>query len=157
MKIYLRPLLKSEYPLTMAWRSNPDIFQGFVQQTAPLKWEEHIAWHKSRNRDWRNFIAMYNGRPIGVVTIGQLDHWSPEIGIIVGETSLWGKGIGTAMVEKAIAWIRNYAKNHKQIYACHTTILDNNKASIRIFEKCGFVYVDEARPGESWYKLEVIK
>ena len=151
MDIKFRAVCKEDYPLTMAWRSNPDIFQGFYQQNAPLEWDRHNAWYDSRNRDWRNFLAIYNGRPVGVITIGQLDHWEPEIGVYLGEVTLYGKGIGTGMVQKAIEWIQEYELSHSHIQSIHTTVLDSNIASIKLFLKCGFKQVGMARKGESWY------
>ena len=106
MMILLRDANKSDLPLIMAWRSNPLIYQGFYQQTEPLRWEEHLAWWESRNKDWREFIIVLvedtEMRDVGVVTIGQLDHWSPEAGVLLGEVSLWGKGIGTQAVRGGI-------------------------------------------------------
>ena len=76
MNIYLRPLTESDYPLTMAWRSNPLVYEGFYSQVKPLEWNEHINWIKSRNQDWRNFIIMYDDRPVGVFITCQLDQIS---------------------------------------------------------------------------------
>lgn len=149
MDIYLRPTIESDYLLTMAWRSNPDLYQGFYQQGKPLKWEEHIAWYLSRNKDWRNFIIMFDDRPVGVVTIGQLDHWSPEIGYYIGETTLWGKGIGKEAVRLALEYIKGCGKDY-----CHTTILKTNQRSIRLVKSLGFEYMAEARKGELWFRLK---
>ncbi len=129
----------------MAWRSDPDIYQGFYQQTKPLTWIEHINWLNSRNQDWRNFIIWMNGRRIGVVTIGQLDHWSPEIGYYIGEKSLWGQGYGCKAVELATEVIKGLGKAY-----CHTTVKTDNKASLRLLEKLGFEIMADARPGEIW-------
>jgi len=150
MCTYLRPTEKSDYPLIMSWRSNPLVFQGFYRQTEPLKWEEHIAWIKSRNQDWRNFIIMYEDRPVGGVTIGQLDHWEPEVGYYIGEVSLWGKGIGREAVKLALDYIKNYGREH-----CHTTVLESNERSIRLLESLGFKKNGEARKGEIWMKAEL--
>ena len=93
MNIRLRLIQKEDYPLTLAWRSNPEIFRGFYQQSQSQKavvWDEHVQWYESRNVDWRNFIVVFEDRPAGVVTIGQLDNWEPEIGVYIGELGLWG-------------------------------------------------------------------
>ncbi len=132
----------------MAWRSDPDIYQGFYQQTKPLIWNEHINWLLSRNDDWRIYIVILDGRRIGVVTIGQLDYWESEIGIYIGKKSLWGKGIGRQAVALAIEWLRNYGKRY-----IRTTILDSNKRSAKMFESLGFKRVADARPMESLYRL----
>lgn len=94
---------------------------------------------------------IHDDRPIGVVNIGQLDYWSPEIGYFIGELSLWGKGLGTQAVQLGINWVQEYAETHKHITHIHTTIKDDNKASIKLIKKLGFVKGMEARKGESYW------
>jgi len=138
----------------MAWRSNPLIFQGFYSQKEPLTWEEHIEWWHSRNQDWRMFIICLKEetdiREIGLVSIGQLDHWSPEIGYFIGEISLWGKGYGGEAVKLACEWLKTKGKQYT-----HTTILDNNERSIRLIKSLGFEYLGKARKEESWYQKKL--
>ena len=149
--IYLRLANESDFALIMAWRSNPLIYQGFYSQKEPLKWDEHISWLKFRNRDWREFIIDSQEddiiRPVGVITIGQLDHWSPEIGILIGNPTDWGKGFGKLSLALTFQWLREYNKGY-----VHTTILDSNERSISLFKGCGFEYLGKAREGESWYQ-----
>ncbi len=150
MDVRLRLLQREEYPLTMAWRSNPDIYKGFYQQERPLTWEEHLEWHNSRNRDWRNFVIMYEDRPVGIVTISQLDHWEPEIGFYIGETSLWGKGVGKEAVRLGLDYIKEQGK-----VCCHTTVLDNNERSMRLMKSLGFEVTGKAREGETWVRVRL--
>lgn len=153
--MYLREANITDLPLMMAWRSNPLIYQGFYQQSSPLVWEEHLSWFQSRNPDWRTFIIIYEHRAVGVVTIGQLDHWSPELGYYLGEISLWGKGLGTEAVGLGIKWIKEYAKTHRHITGLHTTILDDNIGSIKLIKKLGFVKGMKAREGETYWAREL--
>lgn len=150
--IFLRNATEADLPLIMAWRSNPLSYQGFYSQKQPLTWEEHINWWQSRNKDWREFlIVLVDGthtRDIGVVTIGQLCHWSPEIGYFIGEVSLWGKGYGKEAVKQAMDWLKIYGKEY-----CHTTIKDDNKRSISLIKSLGFERLGKAREGESWYQV----
>lgn len=152
--IFLRNAHESDLPLIMAWRSNPLCYQGFYTQKQPLSWEEHINWWKSRNKDWREFlIVLVEGthvRDIGIVTIGQLDHWSPEVGYVIGEVSLWGKGFGKEAVRLACDWLRMMGKEY-----CHTTIKDKNLRSIRLIKNLGFKRLGKAREGESWYQKKL--
>ncbi len=94
--------------------------------------------------------------PVGWVNLGQLDHFSPEIGYAIGDTSLWGKGIATEGVRLAIEWIKEYAQTHKHIVAVHTTIKDDNLSSIRVVEKLGFTKGMEARKGEHFWQRRVL-
>lgn len=147
--IYLREATEQDLELLMAWRSNPVVYEGFYQQNAPLEWEEHLGWWKSRNKDWRTFIIVlvsaYRDRKVGVVTIGQLDHWNPEIGYYIGEVSLWGKGIGKEAVKLGINWLKE--RGYK---ACHTTVKIENKRSANLLWKLGFQVLGGAREGEIW-------
>jgi RimJ/RimL family protein N-acetyltransferase len=147
----LRLATKDDLPLMMAWRSNPLIYAGFYQQKNPLKWDEHLKWWESR-LNWRVFLCLLDDRPIGVLNIGQLDHWSPEIGYYIGEISLWDNDYGTQMVQLGIDWLKNYSKSNKHIQSVHTTIKDNNIGSIKIVKRLNFKKGMEARIGEHyWY------
>lgn len=86
-------------------------------------------------------------RPVGYVNIGQLEHYSPEIGYVVGEVSLWGRGIGKEAVRQALEWVKTQGKEY-----CHTTVLKNNKRGIGILRSLGFVRRGEARKGEWRYE-----
>jgi RimJ/RimL family protein N-acetyltransferase len=135
----------SDYELIIAWRSDPEIYQGFYSQERSLTWDEHLQWLLSRNHDWREFLIWYEGRRIGVVTIGQLDHWNPEIGYLIGEKSLWGQGLGTKAVHLALDYLRAHNKEF-----CHTTVLNGNKRSIGLLKSLGFEYKMDARDDEIW-------
>jgi len=152
--ILLREAVKGDLTLILSWRNNPDVYQGFYCQKSPITWDEHCNWWASRY-NWKEFIVVlyedYIMRPIGVVTLGQLDHWSPEIGYYIGETSLWGKGYGREAVKEGMAWL----KKHGYQYT-HTTILDKNKRSIRLIKSLGWEYLGIAREGESWYQVKLI-
>ena len=149
-KMYLRKAEYNDLPLMMAWRSNPLVYKGFYTQTKPLEWEEHINYWNSRNQDWHLFIVMYEERPIGIVGIGQTDHWSPEIGYTIGEVSLWGKGLGRKAVNLGIEWLRNHSRTNKHIVAFHTTIPKDNKRGLRLAKSLGLKISGDARKGEYW-------
>ncbi len=172
MNLILREAGYADLPLMMAWRSNAEIYKGFYQQIRPLTWDEHYNWFCSRNQDWRTLIVFCEDgstyqspinvdgtefetiplrRPIGVVTLGQLDHWSPEIGYYIGEIGLWGKGVGTEAVRLGIEWVRGYASNHTHVTHIHTTVKDDNIASQKIMRELGFKKGMEARGGEHYW------
>lgn len=148
--IKLRKATEDDLPLMMAWRSNPDIYQGFYIQKKPLEWGEHLAWFRTRNSNWRTLIVLYEERPVGVITIEQLDHWSPEIGYYIGETSLWGKGVGTEAVKLTLDIIRGYGKEYVR-----ADILDSNSRSIGIVTTLGFERLGSTREGGSWYQKKL--
>src|SRR3972149_4238267 len=111
-RLYLRDLTEHDWPLMMAWRSNPLVFEeGCYTQKAPLEWSEHVTWKRSRGRWWQFFIIMLSSdnlpeRPVGVINFGQLDNWNVECNYYLGEVSLWGQGIATEALSQAISWLR---------------------------------------------------
>ena len=158
LKVSLREATKEDLELLFNWRNQPEVWQGFYTQSKEnraLTWTEHWTWWLSRNKDWRTFIIEYEGKPVGVVTIGQLDYWEPECGIYVGETILWGRGIGKEALNQAVKWIKDYSKIHSHIVAIRTTILDSNERSMYLFKSLGFKRIGEARPGESLYRKQI--
>ncbi len=152
--ILLRKTTEADKALIMAWRSNTLVYAGFYSQKSPLKWEENKNWWASRNKDWREFIiVLVEGtemRDVGVVTIGQLDHWSPEIGYFVGEVSLWGKGVGKEAVKLVLGWLKGQGKEY-----CHTTVLKDNKRSLNLLKRLGFKVLGNAREGEVWLQKKL--
>ena len=87
-----------------------------------------------------------------MVTIGQLDHWSPEIGYFIGEVSLWGHGIGKEAVKQSMDWLQERGYEY-----CHTTVLGKNERSIRLLKSLGFTKLGEAREGEIWMTKRLSK
>ena len=141
---------EKDLELMMAWRSDSETYRGFYSQEKPLTWEEHLDWFRSRNKDWRTFVIIYDGRKVGVVTVGQLDYWEPESGIYIGEKTLRGKGVGKKALKLAIAWLRE--RNYRYT---RTTIKDDNVNSIKLYHSLGFLRIGEAREGESLYRLKL--
>ncbi|MBD3350509.1 MAG: GNAT family N-acetyltransferase [Candidatus Lokiarchaeota archaeon] len=150
--IELQKLKEEDLELLMSWRSNSEVYRCFYQQDAPLKWNEHYTWwtHRTNRED---FIIIYNGefrkRKIGTVNITHLDTDYPEIGILIGEISFWGKGAGKNTLKLALEFIKNKAYKGAQ-----ALILDKNQRSQELFKNMGFIRQGKSRNGESKYRIE---
>ncbi len=64
----------------------------------------------------------------------------------MGESQLWGEGVGQEAVKQAVDWLKQRGKEY-----CSSTILDDNERSIRLIKSLGFECAGHAREGESWY------
>ena len=73
-------------------------------------------------------------RKVGHISFTHLDTKVPEIGILIGELTLHGKGLGTIVINHAKEWLKE--RNYSQAQA---VINATNKPSKRIFEKNGFI------------------
>lgn len=154
MKVILREAQGvSDAVLVMSWRNNLMVWRGLYTQSRenrPLTWEEHWRWWTSDYRKtWRIFIIQVNDgettRDVGYLNVGQCDSWRPELGIAIGEVSLWGQGIAKQALILGLEWLKEYG--YKGV---HTTVLKGNSRALKLFESVGFKIVGDAREGEWW-------
>ena len=142
--VRLRPANDDDIGIYFQVRNDPEVWPGFYTQRATLDWKEHVKWWYSRNSDWRKFIIENNSIPIGILNIGQLDHWSPEVGYAI-YPQYWGKGYGREAVRLSLEFMKSKGKQY-----CHTTVLKNNERSLRLLKSLGFIEAMDAREGEVW-------
>ena len=152
--ITLRPATEADLPLMFKWRNQPEVYEGFYQQTRPLTWGEHHNWWYSRPSSWMTFILERmpetkeeKGRvkDIGVINIGQMEHWSPELGWYMGDLNEWRKGY----MKEALIQVMKFLKERGYEY-CHTTIKMDNERSLHLAYRLGFEMLGGAREGEFW-------
>ena len=148
MTVSLRDAQDSDIGFVFNLRNIPLVWRGLYQQSRedkPLQLTEHVKWWFSRH-NWKMFIIQYDKKDVGVLNFGQLDCWIPQVGIYIHPDE-WGKGTGKQAFELGFNWLKlnNYI-------ACHTTILDNNHRSIKLFKGLGFKKIGKGREGESWYQ-----
>jgi RimJ/RimL family protein N-acetyltransferase len=125
-------------------RNDPQVWPGFYTQRAPLTEAEHMQWWYSRNADWIKLIIENDRVPIGILNIGQMDHWSPEIGYAL-LSEYHGQGFGTEAVKMALEWLKSRGYGY-----CHTTVSKDNERSLNLLKRLGFTILGDARPGEVW-------
>jgi RimJ/RimL family protein N-acetyltransferase len=125
--VRITPMEAEDLELVLAWRSNPKIYRHFRRQDGPLDWKSHLSWYESRETSRHDFIIHYAGRRVGAVSITA----SEEISIYLGDFSAHGEGVATA----ALTWIcERFAHRSPLIAEIH----EENEASERLFEGCGF-------------------
>lgn len=95
-------------------------------------WIRHVKENENQTR----FIIDFHGEAIGEIGfVPQLDvhRFAAEIGYWMSEDH-WGKGVGS----KALAAACNYAFSKASIVRLFADVVEHNKGSCRILEKCGF-------------------
>jgi len=152
MNVSLQELRDTDLPLLLAWAHIKEIWTYLPTSRAGenLTWESHFGWWRSREdrMDWmiRVNLDAYGPRPVGVV-IANLR--SSEIGLYLGEVTLWGKGIGKEALR--LGTLRMFHMEHKVIVA---VIHPDNLRSIKLFTGLGFRKVGKARGGQDEYRLD---
>jgi RimJ/RimL family protein N-acetyltransferase len=139
-KISLRCLETEDLPLIMQWRNQQHVRRYFFQK-ALLSKADQLKWYERYLGDSEReiFIAESHehGTPIGMIGLYQIDllNRKAEIGsTIVGDRSMWGKGIAKEMLELLLEYsFVDLGMNRLYSYA-----IAENIGSIRAKQKCGF-------------------
>ena len=146
-KIVLREITSAQpaflTELLLAWHNDTEITK-LMPSAHILTWEEHLEWWQTRTNR-RDFLIFYDG----VRTVGTVHYtFSGEVGILIGEKTLWNKGIGTAALTKLLAML----PLQRSMWAA---IHSENIASKRAFTKAGFVNTHEPeRNGQERWVLK---
>ena len=151
--VTLQEATLGDLELLLAWRSIPAVHEHFTQQSAPPTWEEHVRWWSQRTerKDW--IILLHDGdevRRVGAANASRLGQSMPEVGLYIGELSLWGKHVGEYALREVLSWLGQRAYG-----SCWAGIREDNDRSRRLFERVGFRYAGYDSPGRLRYELEL--
>jgi ribosomal protein S18 acetylase RimI-like enzyme len=89
------------------------------------------------------FAALVDGRPVGVVRVHRAPADAPAARLV----AMWvdpaarGRGIGRALVERVVAWVREQRAAQLQLW-----VTESNAAAIRLYQACGFAFTGEREP-----------
>ena len=134
----VRPVTDDDCRLLWEWVNEPGV-RSFAFQSHFIPWEEHRAWFAAKRVDpcWVMFIVLDEiRRPVGQVRFEPQDQdgAATEVAISIGRE--WrGRGYGTEAIRLACEAYRRMGQAAR-VVAC---IKPENVASLRIFEKAGFV------------------
>lgn len=142
-RIRLRAIERTDLPHCQAWLNDPEVIEGLAQ-IIPLSsmdedhWFEQAMGHEQAARPMA--MEVQDGadwRYIGNIGLMNLE-WVPraaELGIFIGDKSVWNKGYGTEAVELLLAHgfrTLNLNRIYLQVFA-------NNLRARRSYEKAGFL------------------
>ncbi|MDF2645375.1 MAG: acetyltransferase, family [Paenibacillus sp.] len=139
-RISLRCLEVEDLPLIAAWRNQSEIRRSFFNKallaaSGQKKWFERII--EDRSKQFFVGVSKDSNLPFGMISLVDIDlaNQKAEIGTtIVGDQSMWGKGIASEM----IALLLEYAFVDLGLNRVYAYAIDYNKGSIRVKEKGGF-------------------
>jgi RimJ/RimL family protein N-acetyltransferase len=94
--------------------------------------------HANENNEFL-FGIFYENKHIGNVRISKIVYPNKtcEVGLIIGEKKLWGKGLATRVIELIAEFIFNYL----DLFKIKVEIIDINEGSYKAFLKNGFKIV----------------
>lgn len=153
-RIRLRRAEKNDLPLFAEWVNNPEVTNGLTLYLPMGLWEEEewFAGLSKRPPAERPLtVEIPDGdewRAIGNVGVHNLDAVAraAEVGIMLGDTSIWNQGYGTEAMQLLIDHcFETLNLNRVQLY-----VYEDNVWAIRAYEKVGFVH--EGRKRQALYK-----
>ena len=147
-RITLSPLTEDDWDILLEWNSDPEILyysEGNDIESYSLKQIQDIYRGVSQNAFC--FIIEYEGQPIGEGWLQKMniiricaehpDQDVRRIDLMIGEKSLWGKGMGTDTIKTLI----KLGFEQEKADIIYGLVDDFNKRSIKAFEKAGFTQV----------------
>jgi RimJ/RimL family protein N-acetyltransferase len=149
----LRPLSRSDMPKFLAWRQNRSLRQAVLGYRFPVTAEMEANWFESILNEQSQRIAFFsidvtadqhaqrNGiaadeEVIGFCRLTDIDWISrhAELGIMVGDVTLHGRGIGA----EATALLCRYAFNDLNLERVWLQVADSNEPAKRLYGRLGF-------------------
>jgi len=143
---------RSDLEMFVAWLNDPEVRFG-LSLSLPLSMGEEEKWYQSMlerpSAEHPMVIEIQEGetwRPIGNCGFHAID-WrsrSSEVGIFIGEKSLWNQGYGSAAM-RLLLKIGFETINLNRIFL---RVHADNPRAIRSYEKVGFVHEGGFRQAE---------
>lgn len=155
-RVVLREIEEDDLDLIVKWRNDPEVLKWLfsylpISNASQRQWyEKYLAEDKTQTF----IIEVKDGRvPIGTIGINEIDHRNQrgELGILIGENSYRGKGLG----EESLRLMINYAFDQMNLRKIKALVFNDNRNAIILYEKCGFKH--EGILKQEVYKEEKFK
>ena len=143
--IYLRNVLASDVLNIFEWENNPENWEvsNTEKQFLLQEIEEFVNQPQDINLNHQlRFIICINetNTPIGCIDLFEYElEKSVGVGILIADKAYRNKGYAT----EALKLLIDYCRNELRVEHIFCNIFINNKPSIRLFESCGFTFVEE--------------
>ncbi len=153
-RIRLRAPERSDIPRFVAWLNDPEVRAGLLV-SLPLSTADEEGW-------FENMLKRPMEEHPMTIEVRQGDNWLPvgnsgfhsidwrcraaEVGIFIGEKSLWNQGYGTEVMRLLL----KHGFNTLNLNRIALDVYETNPRAIRSYEKAGFVH--EGRRRQAMYK-----
>ena len=153
-RVRLRAIERDDITHFVGWLNDPEVTQGLTIYL-PLSMAQEEKWFEdmlNRPRDEQPFlIEVLQGdgwRPVGNCGFHNLDFRcrSAEVGIFIGEKSVWNQGFGT----EAMLLLLKHGFETLNLNRIALDVYSTNLRAIRSYEKSGFTL--EGRKRQAMYK-----
>nr|WP_123043590.1 GNAT family N-acetyltransferase [Cohnella candidum]AYQ75509.1 N-acetyltransferase [Cohnella candidum] len=136
-----RPMQLEDVPNLLDWYNDPDLhvtanakpFQSYTLKELTDYWKDKLGRPK-----YRYYAILSGNKLIGRVGLKPIRGTaSVEYSVMIGESVLHSRGLGTEITRKMI----EETFEDPLIESVYLTVREDNKRAIRCYEKCGFRYL----------------
>jgi RimJ/RimL family protein N-acetyltransferase len=139
--VWLRPSERSDIDLFLRWFGDAET-TSYLALRAPMGRPSEEQWFQRmverQGKDMYHFVIclLADDRPIGTIGLEEIDHanGSAAVGIMIGEQSLWGHGLGTDAMNALV----DFAFGELRLERVWLHVYDYNERGRRSYEKAGF-------------------
>jgi [ribosomal protein S5]-alanine N-acetyltransferase len=136
----LRAFKKDDAELFQLWDKDP-IVQAHMPEymdsyTDVENQHEYILECENDQEGWYWAIETNDGTTIGTISLTEHNHHHciADLGIVIGDTQFWGKGVATEVIKTLVA----YAFDQLHLSRINAEIESKNTPMARVLEKSGF-------------------
>lgn len=136
--IKIRRVVEEDSEILFEWRNNPEIFKYSLNPNK-VSLENHQNWFRKILKDSQCvfYMCIVNDTRCGSVRYHlSEDGTEAEVSISVAP-EFWGRGIASSMLSHT----ENCLKAETNVTVINATVLNDNKASMKLFSKAEFLPV----------------
>jgi [ribosomal protein S5]-alanine N-acetyltransferase len=135
--VIFRPIAMDDFDEVLIWSKDDAFCLANDWELNRDSKELYNWWLMCVENQATEFIRMgmeWNNRLIGYADLAHIRGNTAELGIAIGDSTLWGKGIGTLAADQ---WIK-YASKAFNLSIFHAETHETNYGSKKMLEKLGF-------------------
>lgn len=150
-RVGLRPPRKESIDAYLSWMNDLDVLQ-YILRVRPMGRAEEEEWFANLSKRPDDVVFEIVSRegevPVGNCGLHRISssNRSAEIGIVIGDKSLWGKGCG----REAMGLLCGYGFNVLNLNRIGLSVYEYNGRGIRCYERLGFRHEGRRRAARFW-------
>jgi len=150
-ELVLREANPSDIELTYRWAAD-SVVRKFALSRGEITFDNHKYWFLDKLEDENciYLIAMSNSQAVGSVRMDITENGGALISYLI-DPNFHGKGYGLKLLEKGVQW----AISDSRINYIEGHVMDENVASIKIFERLSFE-MKSSKDGLRVYQMDTI-
>lgn len=140
--IKLRPLIMNDFEQVVKWSKDDTFCSANDWDKNRIEQELYKWWNHCVHSDFKDFIRLgieLDEMLIGYADLAHIKEHSAELGIAIGDSTLWGQGIGFV----SSICMMNYAFQHLDITIFHAETHETNHRARKMLDRIGFKEVSK--------------